>query len=696
MAHQMREEHTGIMEGRMFVRLDDSVKEIKGVGEKTAAAFSRLGVDTVGDLLRYYPRTYMTYGEPVEVSELQAGSRQSVKAVVSNRAEIKKIRGLTLVILYARDYTGTIKLTWFNCPFLRNFFHVGQEFVFVGEVSYKNGMMTMTQPEYYTEQKYGEMTHVWQPVYTVTPGITSKAIQKAVKNSFEAVRELRDYLPESVRSEYGIMETGEAVLGIHFPQNENQLRGAVKRAAFDEFYAFIANLHRIKDDTAFASNECRIKCDEKVRQFIENLDFRLTDAQMNTVRDMLSDMSSEHAMNRLVQGDVGSGKTIVAAVGLYAAAVCGYQGVIMAPTEVLAAQHYKELRKLYEPYGIRTGLLTGSMTAKEKRLMREAVSSHDVDIIVGTHALIQDSVDYAMLGLVVTDEQHRFGVRQREKLTMKGGHPHTLVMSATPIPRTLAIIMYGDLDISVIDELPAGRIPIKNCVVDESYRRTAQGFIMREVGKGHQVYIVCPMVEASEVLDSVANVTEYTEELRASLHDTYGAEVRVICLHGKMKAEEKNEILEAFSRGEIDILVSTTVIEVGINNSNATVMMVENAERFGLAQLHQLRGRVGRGSLQSYCIFMSGKKDKDTMERLGVLKRSNDGFYIAGEDLKLRGPGDFFGIRQSGEMMFRIGDIYNHADMLRAAQEIYRSCGADIDEGEVASPGARVYNSPVL
>lgn len=680
----------------MFVRLDDSVKEIKGVGDKTAAAFSRLGVDTIGDLLRYYPRTYVTYDEPVEVSELQAGSRQSVKTVVSSRAEIKKLRGLILVILYARDYSGTIKLTWFNCPFLRNYFHIGQEFVFVGNVAYKNNMMTMTQPEYYTEQRYRGLTHVWQPVYTVTAGVTSKAIQKAVKNSLGSVCEMKDYLPDSVRREYGIMGTADAVRSIHFPENEKQLMGAIKRAAFDEFYTFIANLHRIKADTAFAANECHIECDDRVRQFIEALEFRLTAAQMNAIRDMLSDMSSEHVMNRLVQGDVGSGKTIVAAAGLFAAAVCGYQGVIMAPTEVLAAQHYKELERLYEPYGIKTGLLTGSMTAKEKRLMRESVRSHDVDIVVGTHALIQDSVEYDRLGLVVTDEQHRFGVKQRERLAAKGGHPHTLVMSATPIPRTLAIIMYGDLDISVIDELPEGRIPTKNCVVDESYRRTAQGFIMKEVGKGHQVYIVCPMVEASEALDSVANVTEYAEELRSSLHDTYGTTVRLACLHGRMKADEKRDILEAFGRGEIDILVSTTVIEVGINNPNATVMMVENAERFGLAQLHQLRGRVGRGNLQSYCIFMSGKKDKATMERLGVLKKSNDGFYIAGEDLKLRGPGDFFGIRQSGEMMFRIGDIYNHADMLQAAQEIHRKYGADIDEAEAASSTAGVYCSPVL
>lgn len=678
------------------MRIDDSVTKIKGVGDKTAAALSRLGIDTVGDLLRFYPRTYVNYGEPVDISGLRAGCRQTVRAIVNSRAEVKRIRGLTIVTLYAKDYSGTIKLTWFNCPFLRSYFHIGQELVFVGEVSYKNGMMTMSQPEYYTVEKYLALTDEWQPVYTVTPGVTSKGIRKAVKASLDAAGEIEDYLPENVRSEYGIMASSESVRAIHFPGDEQELRLAVKRAAFDEFYAFIANLHAIKNDSVFVENENCIECDDKVRQFISGLSFMLTNAQMNAVRDMLCDMASDHVMNRLVQGDVGSGKTIVAAIGLFAAASCGFQSVIMAPTEVLAAQHYKELCSLFEPYGIKTALLTGSMTAKEKRLVRTDISSHKVDVVVGTHALIQDSVRYDRLGLVVTDEQHRFGVKQREKLAMKGGHPHTLVMSATPIPRTLAIIMYGDLDISVIDELPAGRIPIKNCVVDENYRRTAHGFIVKEVRQGHQVYIVCPMVEASEVLDDVANVTEYTEELKESLRKNFGEDVSVACLHGKMKSDEKNSILEAFGRGEISILVSTTVIEVGINNPNATVMMVENAERFGLAQLHQLRGRVGRGRLQSYCIFMSGRKDKDTMERLGVLAESNDGFYIAGEDLKLRGPGDFFGIRQSGEMMFKVGDIYNHSDMLKAAQDIYERYGEEI-AGRFSKNGSdRLYSSPVL
>ena len=676
--------------------LGDSVKTIKGIGDKTAGMMAKLGINTISDLLKYYPRTYISYEDPVDVGGLQTGMRQSVRAVINSRVEVRKVRGLTISIVYAKDYSGTIKLMWFNCPFLRNFFHIGQEFVFSGEVSCKGNVITMTQPEYYTPDKYQTLSHVWQPVYTVSPGITSKTIQKAVRNSLPVASEIVDYLPEKVLSDYEIMALPDAVSSIHFPMDEQILKKAIKRIAFDEFYSFISDMHRLKSDNAGYENECVISCDDEVRQFIQNLSFKLTNAQMNSVRDMLDDMSSNHVMNRLVQGDVGSGKTIVAAVGLYAAAVCGWQGVIMAPTEVLAVQHYKELQAQFAPYGISVGLLTGSMTSKDKRNMYRDIKNGDVSVIVGTHALIQDKVEYNNLGLVVTDEQHRFGVKQREKLAEKGGHPHTLVMSATPIPRTLAIIMYGDLDISVIDELPAGRIPIKNCVVDDSYRRTAQGFIMREVNQGHQVYIVCPMVEASEVLDDVANVTEYTEDLREALKSQYGQDVAVACLHGKMKADEKNKILEEFSNGDISILVSTTVIEVGINNPNATVMMVENAERFGLAQLHQLRGRVGRGSIQSYCIFVSGKKDETTMERLGVLEKSNDGFFIAGEDLKMRGPGDFFGIRQSGDVMFKIGDIYNHADMLKAAQEIYDRYGEQIDRTMVEMKMDMHYFQPVL
>lgn len=678
------------------MELRDSVTTIKGIGEKTAASFSRLGVRTVADLLNYYPRTYISYEDPVDIQNVNFGSRQAVCASINSRVEVRKVRGLTIVTVYAKDFTGTIKLTWFNCPFLRNFFRIGQTFVFVGEVSYKNGMITMTQPEYFAEEKYQEILSVWQPIYTCTPGISSKTIQKAVKSAFPALDQIKDFLPENLLQQYQIMGMRDMLQNIHFPDDERGLKSAVKRAAFNEFYDFIANMDRLKQQNVYTSNQWKISFSSQVIGFIEGLPYHLTEAQMDAVRDIMEDMDSDHVMNRLLQGDVGSGKTIVAAISLFACAVAGYQGVLMVPTEVLAAQHFKELETLFLHYDIKVGLLTGSMTMKEKRNMYEQIANHSIDIVVGTHALIQEKVVYHQLALVVTDEQHRFGVKQREKLSLKGEEPHVLVMSATPIPRTLAIIMYGDLDISVIHELPKGRIPIKNCVVDNSYRKTAHKFILSETAKGNQVYIVCPMVEESEVLDDVANVIAYTDDLKSALGDT----VSITYLHGKMSGEEKNRILQDFTNGDIDILVSTTVIEVGINNPNATVMMVENAERFGLAQLHQLRGRVGRGSKQSYCIFISGKKDKETMDRLAVLEQSNDGFYIAGEDLKRRGPGDFFGIRQSGDMLFKIGDIYNHADMLKSAQDIYRKYGETIqytktDEETYISPGS-LYDKPVL
>lgn len=490
------------------------------------------------------------------------------------------------------------------------------------------------------------------------------------------------------------MDVCSAVKYIHFPDCGQNLKLAMKRVAFDEFYEFIVHMHRLKKQDITKENKMQIAWKPLVTEFIEGLPYCLTNAQMDAVRDIMGDMESEHVMNRLIQGDVGSGKTIVAAIALFACAVSGYQGVIMAPTEVLANQHFKELSSLFEKYGIRTALLTGSMTAKEKRQTYQEIAEHQVDVIVGTHALIQDKVEYDNLALVVTDEQHRFGVRQREKLSKKGGTPHVLVMSATPIPRTLAIIMYGDLDITVIHELPAGRIPIKNCVVDESYRPKAHAFLLSEVRKGHQVYVVCPMVEESEALEDVANVVSYAEDLSEKL----GGEASVAYLHGKMSGDEKNQILTEFYEKKIDILVSTTVIEVGINNPNATVMMVENAERFGLAALHQLRGRVGRGNLQSYCIFISGKKNKEVMERLNVLADSNDGFYIAGEDLKRRGPGDFFGIRQSGDLLFKMGDIYKHADMLKAASDVYERYGDRIQPSfnRSISTGNDLYGKPIL
>ena len=449
---------------------------------------------------------------------------------------------------------------------------------------------------------------------------------------------------------------------IHFPENWDAMMLARRRLVFDEFFVFALALRRMREHTEAVPNMYQVHAPAICDALIKSLPYELTGAQIKTWKEIQADMSSSKVMNRLVQGDVGSGKTIVAALALLAAAGNGYQGCIMAPTEVLARQHYEFFEKQLRPYNIRVELLTGSMTAKEKRLAYERIAAHEVDVVIGTHALIQDKVAYDRLALVVTDEQHRFGVRQREFLSGKGMTPHVLVMSATPIPRTLAIILYGDLDISVIDELPARRLPIKNCVVGTNYRKTAYNFIEKEVRAGHQAYVICPMVEESEMMEA-ENVIDYTEQIKKVLPK----DIHIEYLHGKQKPKEKNDIMERFGAGEIQVLVSTTVVEVGVNVPNATVMMIENAERFGLAQLHQLRGRVGRGDAQSYCIFVNTSDKKNAQERLEVLVKSNDGFFIAGEDLKLRGPGDLFGLKQSGIMEFKIGDIFNDMDVLKEA-----------------------------
>ena len=454
---------------------------------------------------------------------------------------------------------------------------------------------------------------------------------------------------------------------IHFPKNEEEAVRARKRLSFDEFLLFILSLKRLKKTDNNIQNQFNVSMNKKTEEFIEKLPFSLTNAQKKVIREINIDMSSSKVMNRLIQGDVGSGKTIVAQIALMNTVYAGYQGGLMAPTEVLAKQHYDNFVECFEKYNIDINvvLLTGSMTVKEKKEAYYKIENGIADIIIGTHALIVDKVKYKKLGLVITDEQHRFGVAQRKNFFTKGENPHILVMSATPIPRTLAIILYGDLDISIIDELPSNRLPVKNCVVTTDYRPKAYDFIKKQIDLGHQVYIICPMVEENDNIEA-CDVVSYTEQLREVFSEEYTIEY----LHGKMKAKDKNSIMERFASGDIHILVSTTVIEVGVNVPNTTVMMVENSERFGLATLHQLRGRVGRGDSQSYCIFVSGSKNEEKLKRLKILNESNDGFYIASEDLKLRGPGDLFGIKQSGDLIFKIGDIYGDADMLKEASQV--------------------------
>ena len=644
-----------------------NIAELKGIGEKTQRLFAKVGIETVGDLIRYYPRGYDVYEEAVPIGELEEGKVQTVTGMIFGRVQVSGSRKLQVTTLMLKDLTGTLKVIWFRMPFLRNTFAKGGAVTLRGRVVSRKQVLTMEHPEiFYPSEKYGEKKDTLQPVYGLTAGLTNHMVAKAVQQALSGLNLSKETLPETVRLKYGLAEYNFAMRGIHFPEDKQVFYQARERLVFEEFLEFILALRKLRDKNERFGNDYVIPASPRVEEFIKELPYELTGAQKKVWKEISADMASDTVMSRLVQGDVGSGKTIVAFLALLTVALNGMQAAMMAPTEVLARQHYATITRMLEEHQIpvKAELLTGSMTTKEKRRAYDRIECGYAKIIVGTHALIQDAVNYDNLALVVTDEQHRFGVKQRETFAKKGGVPHVLVMSATPIPRTLAIILYGDLDISVIDELPANRLPIKNCVVDTGYRATAYAFMKKQIGEGRQCYIICPMVEESESLEA-ENVLDYSSMLQEEMGDG----IVVSCLHGRMKQAEKDEIMERFAKNEIQILVSTTVIEVGIDVPNATVMMIENAERFGLAQLHQLRGRVGRGKHQSYCIFMTASKAKEAKERLDILNHSNDGFKIASEDLKLRGPGDLFGIRQSGLMNFRLGDVYQDAKILQKANE---------------------------
>ena len=643
--------------------IEESITAIKGIGAKTALLLNKLGIYTKGDILKYFPRNYDKYDKIIPISMVKSGMTAIISAMPVSFPMLKQMGKKSILICEVSDGSGKIELNWFNMPFMKSKLAKGVHMIYRGKVVRKGKFISMVQPEVLTETEYRRKTEVLQPIYHLTKGVTSNLLRKSLNEVLAEVTSSIDYLPKNIRDENSLISLKDALQEIHFPKSYNTLVDARRRLVFDEFFLFALSIDRLKFGREKSPSPYIVNDDSTVVDFISSLPFSLTNAQQKVWEEVKADLMSGGRMNRLVQGDVGSGKTVIAMLSCLLMAKNGYQSSVMVPTEVLARQHYDSFSTALEKYGVRIVLLTGSVKGRERKETLSKIEKHEADIIIGTHALIQEKVVYDKLVLVITDEQHRFGVKQRERLADKGEEPHTMVMSATPIPRTLAVILYGDLDISIVNELPADRLPIKNCVVDEDYRMTAYKFILDEVKKGHQAYIICPMIEKSEDNDE----------------------------HGKMKNEEKNHIMDEFAACRIDILVSTTVVEVGVNVPNATVMMIENADRFGLASLHQLRGRIGRGGAQSYCIFMSGNTSKEAMERLNILNTSNDGFKIAEEDMKLRGPGDVFGIRQSGDMAFNIGDIIGDADILKLTAETVK-CMSDKTKNECYDRGRKFYS----
>lgn len=649
-----------------MTNLDAPIDSLKGIGAKTKQTFEKAGIETLEDLIHYYPREYERYEAPVPVMELKEGMYAAVSGRLLAPLQTRYVRGLSITSGLFGDGLESILVSWFNMPYLKNSLRSGVPYIFRGRIKAKGDRLILEQPAVFKPEQYQAVLGTMLPVYTLVKGMTNQMVTKAIRQVLEYRGLLAEHLPEAIRERYQIAEYNFSLEQIHFPKSEEGLREARKRLVFDEFFFFLLQLRGLKDARQKEQNQFEIREMPEPETLIQSLPYSLTGAQKRVWETIREELQQNTVMARLIQGDVGSGKTIVSILAMVMTAANGLQSALMVPTEVLARQHYASFQELMEKNGFafQAVLLTGSMTAKQKREAYAKIESGEVSVIIGTHALIQEKVNYHSLALVITDEQHRFGVRQREMLSEKGIFPHTIVMSATPIPRTLAVILYGDLDISVINEMPANRLPIKNCVVDVSYRKKAYEFIRKEVEAGHQAYVICPMVEESEAMDA-ENVVEYTEVLRTELPPSFCIEY----LHGKMKPKEKNEIMERFLANEIQVLVSTTVIEVGVNVPNATVMMVENSERFGLAQLHQLRGRVGRGGAQSYCIFLHKLDGKQIRERLDILCKSNDGFEIANRDMQLRGPGDLFGVRQSGMLDFALADIYSDADTLQQANE---------------------------
>lgn len=667
--------------------LKTDVRYIHGIGEQRAKSLAKLGITTLQDLISWFPRRYDDRREAKTISKLVPGESACVSAMISQPPKLSHVRrGMDLVKVRAVDETGVLDITFFNQSWLKNQLQVGETYIFYGKAEGNLLRRSMTSPVVEQEGK-GVFTGRIVPIYPLTAGVSQLILSRSIRQGLDACADiLPDVLPDEVRQAHALCRIGYAYENIHFPESEEALNIARRRLAFEELFLFSIGLQRLRHRREVV--HVSPYDDVDMTAFYSALPFTLTDAQRRCVEEALSDMRSGVPMNRLCQGDVGSGKTMVAAACVYFAVKNGYQAALMAPTEILAEQHYSGLAPLMESLGIRCALLTGSTSAKTKRSVCQQLADGEIHFAIGTHALISQGVEYHNLGLVVTDEQHRFGVAQRTALAEKGVHPHTLVMSATPIPRTLALILYGDLDVSIIDQLPPGRKPIETYSVPSSYHPRLYAFIRKQVESGRQVYVICPMVETNDELpDERKAVTEYATTLQRDVFP----DLKVAFVHGKMKAAEKDKVMGAFARRETDILVSTTVVEVGVDVPNASLMIVENAERFGLSQLHQLRGRVGRGQHQSYCVLVSDNQNEETKQRLKVMTQTGDGFKIAEEDLRLRGPGDFFGVRQHGLPGLKIADIGCDTNLLKEAQDAAaRVLNADPDLTHHPATAARI------
>lgn len=653
--------------------LTDNIDKIKNIGEERTKKFHKLGVYTVENLIEYFPRDYEDRSNVVKIQDSEVNKINTVKGIIISKPEVTRIKNFQITRTHLQDDTGIIEIIWYNQPYLKNTIKVKSEYIMTGKITAKFGRPQMESPDF---EIIGDNELLSNgrivPVYSLTEKLSQKILRSIIKSVLEITyNQLEEFIPESVRKKYKLCDRNFAVENIHFPKNRESFFIARKRLVFEELFLLQLKLLQLKGNVRGKPSSIDIEKFD-LDLFYNQLPFSFTNAQSNVLNEILTDFKNKLVMSRLVQGDVGSGKTAVAMAAAYVVIINGYQCALMAPTDVLAEQHYNSFKQFFSKLGISCVLLSGSLRKKEKTAVYEQITDGSAQMIIGTHAVIQEGVIFKNLGLVITDEQHRFGVRQRNILSEKGNNPHVLVMTATPIPRTLALILYGDLDISIIDELPPGRKPIDTIAVNSSYYERVYNFIKKNADSGHQSYIICPMIEENEKLELKA-VIAYTEKLKSGDFKDYTIE----CIHGKMKSTVKQSIMNDFAKGKIDVLVSTTVIEVGINVPNATIMLIENAERFGLAQLHQLRGRVGRGADKSYCILLSDSKSKISKERFKTMVQFSDGFKISEKDLELRGPGDFFGTRQHGLPELKIANLYKDIDILKlvqsAAAEIYNS-----------------------